>query len=73
MIALGKEAVLAAMHRYSVRKHYRASTTGRRTLYAVFADGEQLTEPADHCEAQEARELLIAQDIVDMAEAGRAA
>jgi hypothetical protein len=61
-----KDEIVAVMRRYNVAKHWRASTEAGANRYAVFADGAALTEPAQHREANEQREYLIAADLIDL-------
>lgn len=61
--------------RYNVRNHYAASAEASRELgrctarYAVFADGNQVTEPVSHAEAQRAARDCAVRDLLALVEA----
>lgn len=61
-----KDDVIAVMRRYGVAKHWRASTEAKATRYSVFVNGQALTDPTFHKEANEQRELLIVGDLIDL-------
>lgn len=56
------------LRRYTVRTHYAASAESRARRYAVFADGQQVGEPASHGDAHAAREKLMLADLMTLIE-----
>lgn len=66
------KAIRAVLHKYTVRKHYRATSQGTGTQYAVFVDGVQSGEPKSHASAQQDREDMIVRDLIEMMGGGDA-
>lgn len=71
MSAPTAQQIRDVLRRYSVRNHYLSSQDrdfhepqlGRRVRYAVWADGNRVSEPSSHLDAQKAREDLIIRDL----------
>ena len=57
-----EQEVYFLLQKYGIRTHYRASRHSG-TKYAVFALGEQVTEPKTHTEARMERDVLTAKAI----------
>lgn len=65
-----EEALHAILTKYQVRNHYKASLAGKKTVYAVWHDGLQVTKPDTHADAQAAMRALIVEDIMKLWERG---
>lgn len=59
--------IVQILVRYSIRRHYQGSSAGSRTVYAVFGKGKQLSAPSDHASTSQARDKMIAADILALA------
>ncbi len=60
------EEILGILRKFRVLTHYIASRDTGMTRYAVFGPDGQVTEPSSHRDAQAARDLIIAQEILDL-------
>lgn len=67
---LTEEAIHKILTKYQVRNHYKASAAGKKTVYAVWAEGLQVTKPESHGDAQRAMRELIVEDIMKLSERG---
>jgi hypothetical protein len=64
VLGVAETQVYLLLRKYRVQKHYRASRAAKVTRYAVYANGEQLTEPKTFVEATADRDFLTAKAIV---------
>lgn len=71
------DQIRTILRRYGLRSHYIASQASirpagdgkhytRQAMYALWADGEQITQPDSHRETQRRRESLIVHDLLAM-------